>query len=54
VVHKKIGVFKYQVGACRGVASFFELVLIKPGGWNLIPVGDGESRESLISSGWIL
>jgi hypothetical protein len=43
VVHGKIGVFKQQVDACRGVAAYFELVLIKLGGWYLLPIGVGES-----------
>jgi hypothetical protein len=38
-----IGVFIQQVGACRGVATSFDLVLIKTGGWCLLPVGVGKS-----------
>jgi hypothetical protein len=54
VALRKIGVFRQQVGAWRGFATSFELVLIKLGGWCLLPVGDGESRELELPSGWSL
>jgi len=34
-----------NIGACRGFATSFELVLVKPRGWCLLLVGAREYRE---------